>query len=109
MPMFHPSRGRAVLGLGLVLAFSGLARAGGDSIVKQYKTLGDPRAQKFVAEALEDAVAFLGKPAVPVRKVYLRLSVPLDPKSNLRRDFQLTELVDADKGIFAIYLSRKPD
>lgn len=85
------------------------ARAGPSTYHQQYVPVDDPRAEKFVAEALAGAVEFLGKPVIPVRKVHLRQSTPIDPDSKLRRGFQRTELVDPEQGVFAIYLSRKPD
>lgn len=75
----------------------------------RYEPIKDPRAEKFVAEALSGAIDFLGEPAVPVRKIYLRSSIPLDPQAGLKSKFVLTEQVDASEGVFAIYLSRAPE
>jgi len=73
-----------------------------------YEALDDADAARFVADAITDATRFLGEPAAPIRIVHLRHSTPLDPRSGLPRGFRLCEAVDADKGEFAIYLSRRP-
>jgi hypothetical protein len=88
------------------LLFSG-AQTSATEYFSKYQALDDPRARVFLDEALKDAIAFLGQPTIPVRLVHLRLSTPSDPKANLRRGFQLTELVDAQNGVFAIYLSHR--
>ena len=92
----------------LVASVGTTVRAGAEPWHKKYVAITDPRSEKFVEDALADAVGFLGEPAIPVKKVHLRLSTPLDPSSKIKSGFQLCELVDADKGIFAIYLGRKP-
>jgi hypothetical protein len=84
------------------------AAAGSEPFHTKYVAITDSRSEQFVEEGLASAIEFLGEPAIPVKKVHLRQSTPIDPKSNLRSGFQLCELVDADKGIFAIYLGRKP-
>jgi hypothetical protein len=86
--------------------FSG-ARTSATEYFSKYKALDAPAARAFVEGALKDAIAFLGQPTIPVRLVHLRLSTPIDPKSDLRSGFQLTELVDAKNGVFAIYLSHR--
>jgi hypothetical protein len=74
----------------------------------QYIAIDDPQTEKFVAAALAEAIKLLGKPAIPVEKVHVRLSTPIDPNSKLRRNFQICQVVDAEKGEFVIYLSHKP-
>jgi len=73
-----------------------------------YQPIVEPRAEAFVKEALREASAWIGPPKKPVRLVQIRLSQPRDAKSKLRRGFQLCETVDAERGIYCIYLSRKP-
>lgn len=59
-------------------------------------------------KALSAATKLFGKPKIAVHSLYLCSSQPINPNSNLKRGFQLTSIEDRDKGIFAIFLSRKP-
>ena len=61
----------------VALALLALPAPAGD-FYKQYTPVDDPRAEKFVEEGLALAIELLGKPHVPVKKVHLRLSKPLD-------------------------------
>lgn len=76
-----------------------------------YVELDGPVLRDFLHEALRAAIDMLGEPAVPVREIHVRLSEPIRsaPEQLKKREpFQLTELVDADRGEFCIYLSRRP-
>ncbi len=72
-----------------------------------------PIESEAALDLLEKARLFgrrrLGEPVIPIRRVHLRRSVPIDDSAGLPRDFQLTEIADADRGVFAIYLSAEPD
>jgi hypothetical protein len=88
-----------------------LSSANGDaanSLHARYQAVDDPVARRFLHEGLFRAQALLGAPVLPVRSVHLRLSRPLAPDSKLRSNFRMTELVDVQNGIFAIYVSRTP-
>lgn len=74
----------------------------------KYEALDDAEADRFVAEGIIEAKQFLGEALVPIRTVHLRLSTPLPAESGLPRGFRLCEVVSAEKGEFAIYLSRRP-
>jgi hypothetical protein len=91
----------------LALTVLAVPASAGD-FYKQYTPVDDPRAQKFVEDGLALAVELLGKPHVAVKKVHLRLSRPLDPRSDLKRAFQMCELLDSRAGVFCIYLGREP-
>jgi hypothetical protein len=62
----------------------------------------------FLQKGLEYAQELLGSSKIPVEKIHLRLSIPVSPGMDLRRNFQLTETTDAEKGIFTIYVSCRP-
>jgi hypothetical protein len=73
-----------------------------------YEPIDDPAARALIDAAIAFGASRLGGPAAPVRTVHLRRSQPLDPAAALRRGFQLTEVVDATRGEYAIYLSARP-
>lgn len=73
-----------------------------------YRPLDDPAAQRMLQHGMQRARELLGEPRIPVRRVHLRHSTPLDPARGLRSGFRLAELVSARDGEFAIYLSRTP-
>ncbi len=75
----------------------------------RYQSLESETARNLLEKACLFGRRRLGEPAIPVRRVHLRRSVPIDPSAGLIRDFQLTEIVDADRGVFAIYLSAGPE
>ena len=72
-----------------------------------YQPINNSNAKQFVSKGIKHATQLLGKPAIPVNKIHLRFSKPLNPK--FRENFQLCEITDSDKGIFTIYLSHKPE
>lgn len=74
-----------------------------------YQPITDVAAQSFVERGLAYATEVLGEPAVKVRQVDLRLSVPNDPQARIKRGFALTELNDMARGRFTIYLSQRPE
>ncbi len=74
-----------------------------------YVELGGDAMRAFLDEALAAAVVMLGEPTIPVRTIHLRLSQRVrTAPPELKQDFQLTELVDPDRGEFCIYLNRRP-
>jgi len=75
---------------------------------RQYQPIESQEAERFVTHGLAYARQWLGEPRVAVQQVYLRYSTPLDPHSQIRRNFQLCEPTDSAHGIFTIYLSRRP-
>ncbi|HEX7240285.1 MAG TPA: hypothetical protein VF263_08480 [Longimicrobiaceae bacterium] len=75
---------------------------------EHYPPVRSAAADRLLRRAIERARALLGEPVVPIRRVHLRLSTPLDPGRGLRSGFRLTELVSAREGVFTIYLSRSP-
>jgi hypothetical protein len=75
---------------------------------RQYQSIDDPETLEFAWNGFQYAQALLGAPRISVTTVHLCLSVPVKPKSSLKKHFQLTETTDADKGIFTIYVSREP-
>lgn len=74
-----------------------------------YPAIKDVGVDKFVQDGIKLLTELYGEPIVPVNKVRLCYSVPLDSKSELRKQFQLCELVDQEAGEFVIYLSHQPD
>jgi hypothetical protein len=75
---------------------------------KQYQSIDDPETLEFAWKGFQYAQALLGAPRISVVTVHLRLSVPVNAESHLKKHFQLTETTDADEGIFTIYVSREP-
>ena len=101
----------------LVLALLGLPALGAEPalprpIRSDRFRLYQPLEGRDARALLERAQAFgrrsLGDPALPVRQVHLRRSVPLADSPDLPRDFQLTEIADSSGGVFTIYLSALP-
>jgi hypothetical protein len=74
----------------------------------RYEPLEDGAARRLLDAAIAFGRERLGEPAIAIRTVHLRRSIPIDPKSDARRGFQLTEIADSEKGAFAIYLSAAP-
>lgn len=74
----------------------------------RYKSIEDDRVRNFLSQAFEDAVSWYGEPRIPVNTVHIRLSEPKRTTDNIRCGFQLCELIDENKGEFAIYVSRRP-
>ena len=75
---------------------------------QKYISLESPTSDRFIKEGLAYAESLYGKAKIPVTKVNLRLSQPIRDE-NIRKNFQLTETTDPAKGIFTIYLSRRPN
>jgi len=74
-----------------------------------YPAINDLEVDQFVQDGIKLLTQLYGEPIVPIKKVRLCYSVPLDAKSELRKQFQLCELVDQQAGEFAIYLSHQPN
>jgi len=76
-----------------------------------YEPLESLAAEKFVSQALEKAVSIYGEPVVSVQSVLLRHSSKTHKVRNYRLavNFNLTECLDPEKGLFAIYLAAEPD
>jgi len=64
----------------------------------QYQAIDDPEAYSFLQQGLSYAIKLYGEPRIPVTKVFLRY----------RPQGALTNLTDSRKGVFTIFLSRKP-
>lgn len=64
----------------------------------QYQAIDDPEAHSFLQQGLSYAIKLYGEPRIPVTKVFLRY----------RPQGALTNLTDSRKGVFTIFLSRKP-
>jgi hypothetical protein len=75
---------------------------------RKYESLEGQEARSLLQGAIDFGRGKLGEPAIPVRTVHLRRSAPLEEKPELRRGFRLTEIVDSEKGVFAIYLDARP-
>ena len=73
----------------------------GDSKVSgsQNQIIDDPEANAFVQEGLSYAIELYGEPRISVKKVVLRYKPQGSP---------FTNLTDARKGLFTIYLTHKP-
>jgi hypothetical protein len=65
----------------------------------QHQLIDDPEALSFIQQGLAHAIELYGRPRVPVRRVLLRY----------RRQGALTNLTDSRKGVFTIFMSRKPE
>jgi hypothetical protein len=76
-----------------------------------YQPIEDAESEAFIAQALEQAIAQFGQPAIPVGQVILRRSkkLPEARRYRIAEDFSLTECVDSTNGVFAIYLAVDPD
>jgi hypothetical protein len=74
----------------------------------RYQPLESASARELLDRAMAFGKKRLGEPAIPVKEVRLRLSAPLEEGDRIRRGFQLTEIADSEKGIFAIYVSARP-
>ena len=74
-----------------------------------YVELDGPGVRIFLDQALQAAVEMLGEPVIPVRQVHLHLSQTIrSAPEDLKQGFQLTDLVDAERGEFCIYLRWRP-
>lgn len=73
-----------------------------------YESLETPQTIQLLEEGLKQAAEFLGMPAIKINKVHLRLSTPKDKLAKIKRNFALTEINDAENGIYTIYLNRRP-
>lgn len=73
----------------------------GDSNVlgSQDQIIADPEANAFVREGLSYAIELYGEPRIPVHKVILKYKPQGSP---------FTNLTDARKGLFTIYLTHNP-
>jgi len=98
----------ALAGLALAGAASSLPRPIRSDRYRLYEPLESPEARGLLERARDLGRKLLGEPAMPVRQVYLRKSVPLDSASKAPRGFQLTEITDSTQGVFTIYLSALP-
>jgi hypothetical protein len=76
---------------------------------QQYESLAVPNAEAFARLGQTLLPQFLGDPAIPVRELYLRQSVPTLGNEHYRSDFRLCEIADRDSGVFAIYISATGD
>ncbi len=74
-----------------------------------YPAITDIQVDKFLQDGIELITTLYGEPIVPINKVRLCYSMPLDTKSELKKNFQLCELVDEEAGEFTIYLSHQPN
>jgi len=74
----------------------------------RYESLEGEAARSLLDAAIALGRKRLGEPAIPIRTVHLRRSVPLEEGAGVRKGFQLTEIADSEKGVFAIYLSARP-
>ena len=99
----------------LLLAATGPLASGGEArrlVRSDWHLKYEPLESAEATSLLDGALAFgrrrLGEPALPVRKVQLRRSVPREAGAQLRSGFQLTEITDSAEGIFTIYLSARP-
>src|SRR3954454_21552388 len=83
------------------LSFQSKALPKGDSKVsgRQDQIIDDTEANAFVQEGLSYAIELYGEPRIAVRKVILRYKPQGSP---------FTNLTDARKGLFTIYLTHKP-
>jgi len=76
-----------------------LSAWGSNAFNIQYQLIDDPEALDFIQRGLAHARELYGEPRVPVRRVLLRY----------RPQGALTNLTDARKGVFTIFLDRKPN
>ncbi len=76
-----------------------------------YQPLNDPEAEAFFYHCLEEAEKQFGPPAVPVNQVLFRRSRKTEAASRYRiaEDFSLTQCVDAEAGVFAVYIGEDAD
>ena len=74
-----------------------------------YPAIKSVKVNQFVQDGIKLLTELYGQPVVPIKKVRLCYSLPLDTESELRKHFQLCEMVDEEAGEFAIYLSHQPD
>jgi hypothetical protein len=74
-----------------------------------YEPLSVPNAEAFARLGQTLLPQFLGDPAIPVRELHLRRSVPTPGNEHCRRGFRLCEIADRDSGVFAIYISATGD
>lgn len=73
-----------------------------------YQPITEHQAEIALNEGFEYIKSILGEPTKPIEKVHLRLSEPIHPNLKIKRKFQLTEITDADHGVYTIYLSQIP-
>jgi hypothetical protein len=74
----------------------------------RYQPLESTEARSLLEKAMAFGRRRLGEPAITVRQVQLRRSVPRESEAAIRRNFQLTEITDSTDGVFTIYLSAQP-
>jgi hypothetical protein len=74
-----------------------------------YQPINHQEANSFLEKGISFAREFFGPPQIKVNHIFLRLSYPLQKNARIRSGFQLFEITDSKKGIYTIYLSRKPN
>jgi hypothetical protein len=90
-----------IFGIGSSVYLQSRVLPKGDSNVPgwQDQIIDDPEANSFVREGLSYAIELYGEPRIAVHKVILRYKAQGSP---------FTNLTDARKGLFTIYLTHKP-
>lgn len=75
-----------------------------------YQPITDPEAQNVLQTGIRFLKTEYGPPDIPVNEVMMRYSEKTEAAREYRisEHFSLTETVDAEKGIFCIYLSVPP-
>ena len=75
---------------------------------QRYQPIRNPEANDFLKKGISYALEFFGPPHTRLNHIFLRFSYPLHKQDRIRSGFQLFEITDFKKGIYTIYLSRKP-
>jgi len=75
---------------------------------QHYQPIKHQEADEFLKKGISYAQEFFGPPQTHINHIFLRLSYPLKKHARIRSGFQLFEITDSKKGIYTIYLSRKP-
>lgn len=75
---------------------------------QHYQPIKNQEADSFLKRGISYAREFFGPPHTQVNHIFLRLSYPLQKHARIRSGFQLFEITDSKKGIYTIYLSRRP-
>lgn len=101
------SFGSILFALLLTMSFPSLGQAR-SSWFEKYQKIDDRYALTFMNHGFDYAKGLFGAPRRKVAKIYLRLSIPLNPKSGFKSNFQLTESTDPKEGIYTIYVSSRP-
>lgn len=73
-----------------------------------YQPVEHQEAYDFLKKGIAYAYEFFGPSYIEVNHIFLRFSYPLQKHTGIRSGFQLFEITDSTKGIYTIYLSRKP-